>query len=150
MPNVEIGLTNNGWNGDFQTDSTGDLVLVSDQPNAPVATQERVYRLLMTSARDTDEETGSPSSVPDDLFAPDWGASLRRRTGEMITPQLLGNIESDIESGLQLDETIDQTTQPTVILTTPGNNTVQIALSCNAITGDVITIPSFTLPLSGS
>jgi hypothetical protein len=150
MPNVEIALTNNGWGGDFQVDATGDLVLVQDANNNPAATTQRVYRMLMTSPRQVDPDTGDPVSIPDDLFAPGYGGGLRVHVGKMITPGLIGEIESDIEAGLQTEDTIDNSQPPSVAITRPANNLLQIALECDTVTGEVVSVPSFPLLLSGS
>ena len=148
MPgNCEISLSNNGWGGDMAVDATGDLVLAVDTPNNPVATQQRIYRLLMTSPQQFDPDTNAPCSVPDDLFAPSYGAGLRIQVGQMMTAGLIGNLESAIFAGLQTDPTIVSLPPPSVTITNAGSNTLQIDISATAVSGEIITIPSFTLPL---
>jgi len=150
MPgNVEISLSNNGWNGDFSVDSTGDLILAADVPNSPIATQQRVYRLLMSNPRSFNEATNAPVSIPTDLFAPGYGAGLRMSTGQMMTANLLGEIESSIYAGLATDPTIVNSPAPIVTIKNAGNGVLQINLSCTAVSGETINIPSFPLPISG-
>ena len=146
--NVELNLTNSGWGGDLTIDATGDIVLVSDQPNNPAASLQRIYRNLMTNARIFDDN-GNPASSPNDLFAPGFGGSLRALTGQMMTPTLVGEIESNILNGLQQDPTIATSPSPTVTVQNAGSNVVQISLSCESITGETITLPSFPLSLTG-
>lgn len=147
--NVEISMTNDGWGGDFIIDATGDLVLAQDVPNSPIATQQRVYRLLMTNPRGFNQDTNAPSSPPNDLFAPSYGAGLRLATGEMMTAQLLGKIESSIYAGLQTDPTIVANPPPSVTIQNMGSNVLQVNVSATAVNGEIVTIPSFPLALNG-
>jgi hypothetical protein len=148
MPgNCEISLSNNGWGGDLATDETGDLVLAIDTPNNPIATQQRIYRLLMTSPRQSDQDLDEWCSIPDDLFAPTYGAGLRFQVGQMMTAGLIGQLESAIFAALQTDPTIVSLPPPSVTITNAGSNTLQIDISATAVSGEIITIPSFTLPL---
>jgi hypothetical protein len=149
MGNVEIALSPNGWSGDFKTDATGDLVLSVDIPSNPVATKERVYRLLMSNPRFYGDSSNAPISVPSDLFAPGYGAGLRALTGQMMTSTLIGEIESSIYSGLQSDPTILSSPAAQVTVQNVGNGVLQVSVSCTAVSGEVITIPSLSLSMTG-
>src|SRR5260370_16121295 len=149
MPgNAEISMTNNGWNGDFSVDPTGDLVLAVDTPNNPIATQQRLYRLLMTNPRSFSQDANAPCSVPNDLFAPSYGAGLRLQTGQMMTGALVGKIESAIYAALQTDPTIVSSPPPTVTITNPGSTILQLNESPTAVNDELITSPSSALPLA--
>jgi hypothetical protein len=149
VPNVEFAVSNNGWGGDFEIDATGDVVLATDIQNAPLATQQRLYRLIMTNPRLFDA-FGNPISYPNDLFAPDYGAGVRALTGQMITPALTSAIQSHIMDALASDPTVAATPAPVVTVAQAANNTVQVSVICTAVTGELITVPSFPLPISGS
>lgn len=138
-------MTNNGWNGDFEIDATGDVVLVQDVQNNPAATQQRLYRLLMTNPRLFDG-SGNPISSGDDIFAPDYGAGVRALTGQMITPAFITSLQAHILKGLATDPGVAADPPPTVTITNVGNNIVQVDVSCNSITGEIVTLPSFKLP----
>lgn len=145
MPNVDFAMTNNGWNGDFEIDATGDVVLVQDVQNSPLATQQRLYRLLMTNPRLFDG-SGNPISSGDDLFAPDWGAGVRALTGQMITDAFTTDIQTHVLDALASDPGVAQDPAPAVTVTSVGNNTVLVSVTCTAVTGEIVTLPSFSLP----
>jgi hypothetical protein len=67
----------------------------------------------------------------------------------MMTAQLIGDIESAVSSGLQTDPTILSSPAPTVTVQNAGSNVLQVSVSCTAVSGEIITIPSFPLPISG-
>jgi hypothetical protein len=148
MPNVEVSISNGGWGGDFSVDATGDLVLATDILNAPTATQQRIYRLLMTNPRFFDANN-NPISFPGDLFASTYGSGIRALVGQMITPQLTALIQTQIVNALMSDPTIARSPAPVVTVTNVGSNTIQVSLTCTAVTGEVVTIPSFNLSTLG-
>jgi hypothetical protein len=148
MPNVEVSISNGGWGGDLSVDVTGDLVLAQDVLNDPTATQQRIYRLLMTNPRFFDDNN-NPISFSNDLFAPAYGAGIRAQVGQMITPQLTSRIQYQIANALNSDPTIARSPAPVVTVTNVGSNTVQVSLTCTAVTGEVVTIPSFNLSTLG-
>lgn len=145
MPNVDFLMSNNGWNGDFQIDATGDIILVQDQPSYPLATQQRLYRLLMMNPRLFDG-AGNPISCGDDLFATDYGAGIRALTGQMITPAFIELLTQQIIDGLASDPDVVLSPLPTINVQNVGNNTVLIDVSCTIATGETVTLPTFTLP----
>lgn len=139
--NVEVALV---YGQDLQIDATGDIVLNFDAPNAPNATQQRIYRLILQAAilYDTNQD---PLTYPDDVFNPLRGAGLGVHVGEPVDYTLASTMKSRIMSALSSDPDIVQTPAPIVNVTDLGGGQTQIDVSVNTIYGQTVTIPSLVL-----
>lgn len=137
MPgNIEVSISNNGWNGDCSQDATGDVVLAIDVDNNPIASEQRMYRLFMTNPGD-------------DIVSSFWGGGLRKHVGKNITSNLIGEIEYDLIDSLQVEDTLVNDPPPSVTVQNMGNSVVQIGCKATSKNGYVVTVPAFPLSLAG-
>lgn len=143
---VEIALP---AGGDFTLLPNGDLLLIADSQATPSATKQRVIRLILTNARVTNSTTGAVS-MPDDLFNPSWGATVRPSVGAPVDANLTSLIQSQIQLALALDPDISQVPAPIVTVVQSAITTVTVSVECTALTGELITIPSLAIPISGA
>lgn len=146
---VEIALP---AGGDFSVMANGDLQLVADVPTVspPAATTQRLIRLILSNARNVSQTDGIVS-MPDDLFNPEWGASVRAAVGDPINATLTSTIQSRILKALALDPDIAASPAPVVTVQQTGITTVTVSVECSALTGELITIPSLAIrPNSGA
>jgi hypothetical protein len=142
---IEIALEPGG---DFQLQPNGDLVLAIDAPGNPIATQQRLYRLLTTNPR-AYNSAGQPISAPDDIFNPSYGAGLPALVGQPITTALLAQIEATILNALLNDPSVASNPAPQVTVSQSGTNEIVVGpIVVTAVSGQVYTIPSFTLSAS--
>lgn len=144
MSSTEIFLD---YGGDFFQQSNGDLVLATNSLGDPIATIQRIYRLLFTNPRAFLD--GAPTSMPDDVFNPDWGAGLPSVVGSMVTTQLLAAIQTRILQALSTDPTIAQTPAPTVAISQVSTTEIEVGpIVCYGISGNVVTVPSRRLSVT--
>jgi hypothetical protein len=138
------------YGGDWSFTPQGDFATVADTFDNPAATQQRLYRLILTSPRLKDDN-GSPlpGTRPDDLFHPDYGAGLRTIVGESVSAQLLNDAKSRILAALALDTGIVQFPAPAVTATDYGGGYVEFDVSCQTVLGQQVTIPSIPLQFFG-
>lgn len=157
--NVEIDLD---WNGDFQLQANGDLLLALDLQNNATATTQRIQRLLYTNPRMLNANSIGYASAGDDVFHPDYGVGLPSRVGGMfpggatrtqaqISP-FLNKIKSMAMNGLAADPSIAQNPSPTISVNPDAVNISQVDVNivCYALTGQIITVPSLPLISVGS
>jgi hypothetical protein len=145
MGSVDIAMTNNGYGGVMLMTATGDVQLLVDTPNNPAATLQRIYRLILTNATLRDDE-GNPIAPADDLFNPDWGASLRERVGEMYSNTLAQQIVNSVTKALAQDGGITQSPAP-VVTVTQDVGAALIDVICYTKDGQKLTVPTATLKL---
>jgi hypothetical protein len=145
MGSVDIAMTNDGYGGVMLMTATGDVQLLIDTPNYPAATLQRVYRLILTSATLRDDE-GNAIAPADDLFNPEWGASLRERVGEMYSNTLAQQIVSSVTKALAQDPGIAESPAP-VVTVTQAVGAVLIDVDCTTKDGQQLTVPTATLKL---
>lgn len=147
---VEIGLGPNGYGGDFALLANGDLALVQDAPGSPAATIQRLVRLILTNPR-LQDRVGNQTGDPDDRSNPDYGsgmAVLAVGSNFPLAPAREATLRARIIKALLSDPHIASIPAPTVKVTagtTPGQAIVNV--SCTAITGQSIVLPSLPLPL---
>jgi hypothetical protein len=139
---VEILLP---YGGGFSVDSRGDLVLVQDMPGNPAATIQRLVQLIQTSPRLRDPGSGNFIGRADDLFNPDYGAGAAQDVGQLGTQGVLADLVSRIQAGIAIDPFIAAYPAPvvTAVNSTPG--TILVTVSCTAVTGEPVAIPTQTL-----
>lgn len=137
---VEISLE---AGGDFELLPNGDLKLAIDTPNTTDATRQRLIRLLLTSPRLFDD-AGRPVSTPDDLFNPTYGAGLPAEVGQPPT-EIVPAIQARVIKALRQDPSVDRIQPIEVAVKQVGVTMVQVSVTCTAISGDLIVIPSLPL-----
>lgn len=143
---VEVKLD---YGGDFELDSTGDLVLVDDSNGQWAALQQRIIQMLLTAPQLVDD-TGNP--VPgsaDDPFNATTGAGLRRAIGNIENNALLAQIESRIMDALSQDPDVAPYPPPDLEFTVYPNGVVA-NLTLTAVDGQVIPLPPIPLTPSGA
>lgn len=148
LGSVELLTTNGGWNGDLVLADNGDLALAIDSISNPIATSQRMLRLILSNAAIFDPQTGVPVSEADDSQYPWYGASIRAEIGAMITPALLAGFKARILQALGTDPSIVQNPAPVVTITTDNVSMVSIVVSVTLKTGQQATLPSILLNLS--
>lgn len=129
------------YGGKLTLTATGDFAIVQDSLDSPDASIQWIQHFIQTNPRLPDGNGGFLTR-PDDLFNPDWGGGEGTFVGEMITPDLIGAWQARIISGLRQNPYLAQTPAPTVVITDLGNGLVQIDISCYAVTGQLVTVPS--------
>lgn len=134
--------------GDISQLSNGDLQLVADSPNVPAATIQRLTRLILTNARITDATSGI-TSMPDDLFNPSWGATIRGFVGAPIDANI-NVMQGQILKALAKDPDISNVPAPMVLISQINAVTVGVQITCYALTGELITVPSLAIRISGA
>jgi hypothetical protein len=142
---VEIAISNGGWNGDFALTANGDLQLAIDTPATPAATVQRLVRAIQTTPRLTDA-AGNPIARPDDCFNCTYGSGVRALVNQPITPALIAGLQARIIAALLADPSIAPNPPPVVNVGQTGTFTVSISVTCFAVSGEIVTIPSLTLP----
>ena len=155
--NVEVALP---WNGDFSLQANNDLVLALDPIGAPLATTQRVTRLLYTNPRIPNAAGTGYLSAGDDMFHPSYGVGLPARVGSMFPGGVVANrqqissalaaIQAMAARGLSTDPSILQNPPPTASVNPDATNIsqVDVNITCSALNGQVIVVPS--LPVSGA
>lgn len=136
------------YGGDFQLDSTGDLLLVNDANGTFTALQQRIVRLLLTSPLAVDG-AGNPISEPDDLFNPGVGVGLRAYVGSGSSPAMLAEVETRIRQGLAQEPDVAAYPAPVI------DFSVYIdAVVCNVtvttISGITVALPPITVSPAGA
>jgi|SRR5579875_471939 hypothetical protein len=144
--NVEVLLP---YGGDLSLDETGDLVLIEDDPQNPAATIQRLNRLILQSAILYDD-VGNPISVPDDIFNPTVGANLTTIIGEMATPSLFRQVQSQVTAALYTDPYVASQPPPSFSFVNLGNGYVAMSVSVYLTTGVSVALPTIQLPISGA
>ncbi len=144
-----VGVSGNGWNGDFAIDDTGDLVLAVDSATSSDATVQRVTRVLLTNPRLFDA-AGNPIAEGDDFFHPDLGAGLRADVGENFSDSTIGSIKAAVLKCLADDPGVDPSNPGTVEVTAVDSVTVTVKIVLNTITGQQAPVPLLTLTADGA
>lgn len=141
MPgNVEVSLP---AGGDFSLQPNGDLVLVIDVPNVVEATKQRIIRLILTNPRL--QLADGQFTNPDDICNVNYGSGARALVGQPITDALERTLQARVFKGLSDDPTIASSPLPTVSVERTGTYTISVSVTCYAVTGEVIVIPSLAL-----
>lgn len=135
MPSTEVYLN---YGGDFVLDSTGDLLLATDDNGTFTAIQQRLVRLLLTSPLAVDA-SGNPISEADDIFNPTVGVGLRADVGRGASDALLAEVEARIRQGLSDEPDVAAYPAPIVDF-----QVYTDAVVCNVT---VVTIDGVTVPL---
>lgn len=143
---VEFALP---WGGDFSLTSTGDIALVQDVPGSPTATVQRVTRALL-SCPVLKDASGTIICRPDDLFHSSFGAGLRARIGDGITPNSIAQIQSAIEAQLSQDPYIATLPKPVVTVQQVDYQTIGVNVSFYSILGQQVTLPTINLTVDGA
>lgn len=137
---VEIALD---WSGDFQYDSTGDLILALDTPDAPTATNQRLVRLILTAPNIV--VNGHPVAYADDIFHPTWGAGLRAYVDDTFNAATLQKLTNHILQALAADPAVAASPRPTVTSNLVGPNTATIAIAYTDTLGQKQVLPTINL-----
>lgn len=125
--------------GDFILDATGDLLLADNSdPNNPVATTQRIQRMLSTVSRQLDVD-GTPQTTPGDIFNPDYGVGEPALVDGNIDDNYVARLTALIEQGLANDPTIAPIPPPTVSVTYTSNS-LTVLIECTDITGQTVTV----------
>jgi hypothetical protein len=136
------------WGMDFTINPNGDLAILSDTPTSPVATTQRIIRLLQYLPL-LFNDAGSPITTPDDLFNPFYGAGVRAVIGQNPTTDVISGVRTRILKGLATDPYIRNTPAPTVTVVSGGGNALlTITVSCTTSTGQPVTIPPQQISLA--
>jgi hypothetical protein len=137
---VEIALD---WSGDFQYDSTGDLILAIDTPSAPTATNQRLIRLILTSPNIVVK--GQPVAFADDIFHPTWGAGLRAYVDETFNAATLQRLANRIRQQLAADPAVAPSPAPTIALNMVGVNAATLSIVYTDTLGQKQVLPTINL-----
>lgn len=121
-------ISNGGWGGVLVTSSRGEIQLSYDTPDSPQATYEYVNRLLMTNSRLVDG-SGRPITSGDDLYHPDFGASLRTRVDMSSTASFVTSIQRHVYQGLVSSPLVRRNPPPQVVVQVIDDQTVRVSLS---------------------
>src|SRR5580692_7342227 len=132
---VELQMTNGGWGGDLVVADNGDIALAIDTLANPIATQQRMLRLILTNPGD-------------DLQYPWYGSGIRESIGAMITPALLSGFKARITQALATDPGIVSNPAPVVSVTTDNIASVFIVVSVTLKSGQQLPLPSIVFNLS--
>jgi hypothetical protein len=132
---VELQMTNGGWGGDLVIADNGDIALAIDSLSNPLATQQRLIRLILTNPGDC-------------LQFPWYGSGIRESIGAMITQALLASFKARITQALGTDPGIVANPAPVVPVTTDNVASVFIDVSVTLQTGLALAIPTIVFNLS--
>lgn len=146
---VEIDIANGlGYGGDFSRTPDGDLLKAVDAPTNPAASVQRLNRIVLTTpvliAAD-----GTRIGRPDDLFNPTFGAGAGAMVGEPSVTVVDG-LRSRILNAIAADTSFASSPAPVVNVTDLGNGFVQVDISAQTTTGQLVTLPSMPLNVYGS
>lgn len=144
-----VGVSGNGWNGDFALDDTGDLVLAIDSASSSDATVQRVTRVLLTNPRLFDN-AGNPIAEGDDFFHPDLGGGLRAEVGENFDDAAIAGIKARVLNTIGDDPGVDSSNPGQVTVTAVDSVTVTIHIVLNTVTGQQVALPLLTLTADGA
>jgi hypothetical protein len=129
------------FGSDYVQTATGDLALLQDSPNNPVATIQRIQRMIQ-SIPILRDAAGNAISVPTDRFNVKYGSGAPALVGQNPTPSLESQFRSRILAGLALDPYILPSPPPVVVVSSsPGSGFVVDRVTCTTITGQVVTTP---------
>ena len=133
---------NGGWGGDILLTATGDFLVLVDTPGNPVASQQRLRRIVMTNPIGFDQY-GNPVSRPDDLFNPWFGSGVRRALGQPLTATLAAWLQNQIFAGIAADPNFVTTPTPVVQPYIDGSGDGQLLLYVAATTtaGAIAVLP---------
>lgn len=140
MGSVEVTVTNGGWNGDFEVDDTGDLVLSFDTGSVPQATTERLTRLVMTTPNLS--FNGNVIGWADDIFHVNWGAGLRAYVDENFSASDVNTLIATISAKVQADPEVDTAS---IAQSLNGSNEVVFVISFATNNGQSGVLPQLTL-----
>jgi hypothetical protein len=129
------------FGGDFSLDSTGDLVLISDDANASPATEQRIIQMLLTNPvlRDANNR---PIGPPDDIFNPTNGIGEGRLVGAKASSANAVATKAAILKGLSSFPELVKSPAPVVAVTFDGAASFLVSISAQTVTGKTISIPS--------
>lgn len=145
---VELYVDNGGWGGDLVLADNGDLLLAVDTLDNPVATQQRLLRLIMTNPAINDLSTGEPISEGDDLEFPWYGSGIRAEVGQMITTDLLARVQASVLTALGTDPFVVQSPSPVVTVTTDNKSYIFLSVQVTLNTKRTVTLPTLAINLS--
>lgn len=135
------------WGSDYQLTATGDLAVLQDTVQDPIATKQRIIRLIQMIPIAKDD-FGNILSTPDDMFNPTYGSGIRTLLGQLPIQSLVHGIQTRILAALALDPFIVSAPSPIVdVALNPTAGFLTITLTCTAITGQPITIPPQQFPI---
>jgi alpha-beta hydrolase superfamily lysophospholipase len=137
---VEVSLD---WSGDFQYDSTGDLILAVDTTDAPTATNQRLIRLILTAPNIV--VNGQPVAFADDIFHPTWGAGLRAYVDDTFNATTLQKLTNHIMQMLSADPAVAASPRPTVTSNMVGPNAATVAITYTDTLGQKQVLPTINL-----
>jgi hypothetical protein len=132
---VELLMTNGGWGGDLVVADNGDIALAIDSLTNPIATQQRILRLILTNPGDC-------------LQFPWYGSGIRESIGAMISTKLLSDFNARITQALATDTGIEKNPAPIVSVTTDNVALVFIDVSVALKSGQQLPIPTIVFNLS--
>lgn len=124
----------NGLGGDFVIDDTGDLLLAIDAPNYPIATEQRIIRLLLTN-------------LNGDIFNPTWGIGLPSQVDTNFGPNSINQLKALINNWLSVDNGVAPSPPPSIIINQINFNTVTISISFTTPTNTIIILPDISLTI---
>jgi len=142
---IAIGTTDatGGWSGDIVLSATGDFVVLVDTAANPVASAQRLNRIILTNPIQYDQYS-NPIGRPDDIFNPWLGSGIRALLGLPLTPNLTTKIQNQLGAAIAADPNYATTPLPVIQPYVDGTGDGQILLyvQVTTILGYVVTLPS--------
>jgi len=133
------------WGGDLAIAPNGDFVVLT----GAAALQQRVIQLIMTNAMDVAYGPlgNKISLLPDDLFNPTYGSSVRRLIGKNATQALLDEIQARILAAFTTDPNIATSPAPSVNVSAAGGHVVINEITVYDTSGKPVVIPTQAIPV---
>jgi hypothetical protein len=116
------------------------VYLIDDEIDDP-ATQQRLYRLIITRSRSSD---GEVYQDPEDVHHPEWGAGIPAHVDDPTDEYTQNEITTKILRALADDPGVSNDSPATVDYRVVGN-TVYVVITYTNLNGDPVTLPPINL-----
>ncbi len=140
------------YNGDFTITPQGNLLLAQDTLDDPVASYQRLQRLILTNPTARDAQQNAIGRA-DDLFNPEYGSGVRATISKpgngVLVPAIIAGIVARVQNAIAQDAGFAKDPAPIVkvsIVKVPTVGSVlTLFVSVKTVSGVIVTIPSLPL-----